>query len=278
MDEKRSKRISKGKHQRRKKQSYSSHSLERMGGKQVTLSAVPPAEFAPIRLLNRLRSTPSNTPSPDQSLQNVFPDPFHSSKLTLAVQPVKFKDAIANVDASFDFGQTQLSLPRPSNIEVPHFTPDFMLVYENFTEGEGRQDSQANDNSFLMDSILKVNRSHRSINNSHMDQSNSHLNSSRFIRMTSGRRSPAPIMILDDLAENNGHAQWGTNHHDFHGIAESLNASNILFQTLPAQGDMSYDTIPFADRFKTDGMFLKIGESVLQTPKLSMNGPEKKDS
>lgn len=244
----------------------------------MSLAAVPPADFAPIRQPTRLRSTPSNTPSPDQSLRNVFPDPFQSSKLTLAVQPVKFQDAIANVDASFDFGQTQLSLPRPSNIEVPQFTPDFMLGYDNFTEGEGRQDSQANDNSFLMDSILKVNRSHRSINNSHLDYSNNHLNGSRFIRMTSGRRSPAPIMILDDLAENNGHAQWGADHHGFHANPESLNASHILFQTLPAQGDMSYDTIPFADRFKTDGLFLKIGESVLQIPKLSMNGLEKKDS
>lgn len=262
MDEKRSKRISKHKNQRRKKPAFVAPPNDRR------LPRVPPAAApVPSKTVHHPppplapREEPFFSQSPDSSLNNVFMESGRPSRLTLAVHPVKFQDAIAKVDANFDFGQTQLSHARPVNLEVPTFQADFMLGCD-LLDQDGRQDSQANENSFLMDSILKVNRSHRSID-SHLERlntSNSRLQHPRFIRMTSGRRSPAPLMVLEELGDSSANIQWPNDPLGFQGVAESLNGSRALFQTLPAPNDFSYDTLPFADRSRTEGLFLKIAD------------------
>jgi hypothetical protein len=274
MDEKRSKRISKGKNQRRKKPAYVPLPPERLSLRHV-IAAAPSVEDTSLRVFSRTRTDPIFIPSPDSSAQNLFPDPPGQSKLSLSIRPVKFQDAIANVDASFDFGNT-LTQMRIGNIEVPHFSSDYILGDDNFMDNDLRPDSQANENSFLMDSILKVNRSNRSMDSrrDYMDTSESHMRN-RFIRLTSGRRSPAPIMILDGLGENSGPTSGYSEGQGLSGLPDSLNASRVLFQTLPGNSDFSYETLPFPDKVRTEGLFVKVKESVLGLPKRSSDNFEK---
>lgn len=275
MDEKRSKRISKGKHQRRKKPVHHPPPATERMHVRPPLAAAPPVEESALRLSSRVCPEPIFPPSPDSSGRNLFPDPPGQPKLSLAIHPVKFQEAIANVDASFDFGNTMTQM-RPANIDVPHFNSDYMIGDENFMDNDLRPDSQLNENSFLMDSILKVNRSNRSIDSrrDRLDTSESHMRN-RFIRMTSGRRSPAPIMILDGLGDNSGQGVGWPEGQGFPGLPESLNASRVLFQTLPGHHDFSYDTLPFADRGRTEGLFVKVNESILGLPRNSSDNSEK---
>lgn len=259
MDEKRSKRISKHKNQRRKKPAFVPQPADRRIARAPVPAPVPTKPVPRPPLVPRDETVCNQ--SPESSINNVFMESGRSGKLTLAVHPVKFQDAIAKVDANFDFGQTQLSHVRPVNLEVPVFQADYMLGCD-LLDPDGRQDSQANENSFLMDSILKVNRSHRSID-SHLErlnQSNSRPQRPRFIRMTSGRRSPAPLMVLEELDDASANVPWANDSLGFQGVPESLNGSRALFQTLPAPNDFSYDTLPFADRSRTEGLFLKIAD------------------
>lgn len=241
MEEKKNKRISKGKHQRRRKTASLPPQLtvrtSRAFAEGGRYSAGPLRAEAPD-------GTSAEASVHNEGDENEEPRPPQASPSRRG-----FAEGASLADASIDFGGFT-AIHRPLNIEMPGFMGSSMMGEEGLMEQEGRPDSRPNENSFLLDSILKINRSH----DSRADRSNSVFNPlrSRFIRSTSGRHSSESIRILEGLDPPAPPLYVP----EPVGGGENLNAS--LLATLPPQLDFSYDTVPFGERLRHDNLFAQI--------------------
>lgn len=241
MNEKQSKRISKGKGGRRRKSVAPPVPPKYEHLVKAKPSAVPMARAGGRHRHPEPKAEEPFPVRPDAALETEFAGttvithkfPHHQ---------LKYQDALEKVDASFDFSAREPAA-LVQNFEVPSYAADPVIPDEHFLTNDFRCDNHTNENSFLHDSILKVNRSFGSRSDG-LNGSNSLLGS-RFIRKTSGRRSPGPLLFMDGCREFcTTIGQLG----DVSINSQERLVDGSLFRTLPNQGDMSYEILPFTGR------------------------------
>lgn len=269
MNEKQSKRISKGKGGRRRKSAapvYPPKNDHRVKAK------FPSAPMA--RASSRHRPPESNFDDqesirPDPSLDN---DALVATVITRKLphhQP-RMQDALDKVDASFDFGVREPPV-RVLEDDLLEYPADLIIPDENILANEFRP-GPSHDNSFLQDSILKVNKSFGSQSDK-LNGSNS-IYGTKFIRKTSGRRSPGPLLLLDGFREH--FPMIGPMGEISNSIQERYLDGSLL-RTLPNQGDLSYDILPFAGRDVFED-HLKLVPSRKDSGQLKLDDESRKNS